>query len=425
MGCPGWSNLDPRCHLKEIANDAFEKMARSFASAAAGAADWLWRQIDQATTINLSSPGINKDLIATGAIALILCTGLFVIQVITATLRREPGGLLRAVRGLGIATIMSAFAIAATKILLAAVDDLSSGVVRYATGGSIDGLGSRFALSASLAQMQNPAGLLLFSIVVLAAVVIVWAAMMMRKLMIIVAAVMTPLAFAGGAADITRSWVRRWIEFTAALIASKLLLVVMLMVGLSVFEGAGMQTTPGPGGTMVPTSGTQAGTQLATGTVLLLLAGFAPWIAIKMFHFAGDSLHAVHAQAAAAHSGTQAIVAAPRKVNNTMATGRSLARNATPSTGAAPTSYSRMPEAPNARSDGTATNSATQGQTATAVNPGAAAGSAAAAAPVVIANGVATSAGASAEQASPQIGADRERSAAKTQDAAKTPPRDI
>jgi type IV secretion system protein TrbL len=425
MGCPGWSNLDPRCHLKEIATDAFEKMARSFASAAAGAAGWLWRQIGQATTINLSSPGITKDLIATGAIALVLCTGLFVIQVITATLRREPGGLVRAVRGLGVATIMSGFAIAATKILLAAVDDLSSGVVRYATGGGIDGLGSRFALSASLAQMQNPAGLLLFSIVVLAAVVIVWAAMMMRKLLIIVAAVMTPLAFAGGAADITRSWVRRWIEFTAALIASKLLLVVMLMVGLSVFEGAGMQTKLGPGGTMVPTSATQAGTQLATGSVLLLLAGFAPWIAIKMFHFAGDSLHAVHAQAAAAHSGTQTIVAAPRKVSNTMATGRSLARNATPSTGATPASSGRMPEAPNASSDGAAINGATHGRTATAANPGAAAGAAAAAAPVVIATGVAKSAASTAEQASPGSSAGRERSETNAQDAAGMPLRDI
>jgi type IV secretion system protein TrbL len=422
VGCPGWSNLDPRCHLKEIANGVFETMARSFASAAAGAADWLWRQIDQATSINLSSPGITKDLIATGAIALVLCTGLFVIQVITATLRREPGGLGRAVRGLGVATLMSAFAIAATKILLGAVDDLSSGVVRYATGGSIDGLGSRFALSASLAQLQNPAGLLLFSIVLLAAVVIVWAAMMMRKLLIILAAVMTPLAFAGGAADITRSWVRRWIEFTAALIASKLLLVVMLMVGLSVFEGAGMQTTPGPAGTVVPSSGTQAGTQLATGAVLLLLAGFAPWLAIKMFHFAGDSLHAVHAQAAAARSGTQTIVAAPRKLNNTLTTGQTLARNATPSAAATPTSYGRTPEAPNARDDGAAITSAPPGQTAAAVNPGVAA----AAAPMAIGTGVAKSASAAAEPARPPgDGPGRDRSAATAQDATKTPPRDI
>ena len=51
--------------------------------------------------------------------------------------------------------------------------------------------------------------------------------------------------------------------------SSKLLLVVMLMIGLSVFEGAGMQTA-GPGQQV---KATQAGTQLATGSVLLLLAG--------------------------------------------------------------------------------------------------------------------------------------------------------
>jgi hypothetical protein len=259
---------------------------------------------------------VNKDLIANGAIAAVLCTALFLIQVITATLRREPGGLMRAVRGVGIAFVASAFALATTKLVLAAVDDLCDGVVRFSTGAGIDGLGSRFALSVSLANMANPAAALLFALVVLAAVVVVWAALMMRKLLLIVAAVMTPLAFSGGAADVTRSWVRRWIEFTAALIASKLILVVILMVGLSVFEGAGMTGT-GPG--MQPAA-SQSGTQLATGAVLLLMAGFAPWIAIKMFHFAGDSLHAVHSQAAAARSGTQTVVAAPRKVSATMST---------------------------------------------------------------------------------------------------------
>lgn len=324
MGCPGLSNLDPRCHFNELAKSAFTDVARSFATAAGSAADWLWRQVGQATSVNLSSPGINRDLLATGAVALVLCTGLFVVQVITATLRREPGGLVRAVRGLGIATIASAFAITATKLLLAAVDELSDGVVRYATGDGIDGLGPRFGLAMSLAQLSNPAAMFLFAMVVLLAVVMVWVAMMMRKLLLIVAAVMTPLAFAGGAADITRSWVRRWIEFTAALIASKLLLVVILMIGLSVFEGAGLQTRPGPGGTTQPSSVTQAGTQLATGAVLLLMAGLAPWLAIKMFHFAGNSLQLVHAQAAAAGGGTRTLVAAPRKVHSSMLTGRSV-----------------------------------------------------------------------------------------------------
>jgi type IV secretion system protein TrbL len=410
MACPGLSAFDPRCQLKSVADDAFSKMAHSFASAAAGTTNWLWKQIDQATTINLDSPGINKDLIATGAIAVVLCTGLFLIQVITAALRREPGGLVRAVRGLGIATIASAFAIAATKLVLAAVDDVSGGVVRFATGDSIDGLGTRFALSASLAQLQNPAGLLLFSFVILAAVVIVWAAMMMRKLLIIVAAVMTPLAFAGGAADITRGWVRRWIEFTAALIASKLLLVVMLMIGLSVFEGAGMQTKPGPDGTPMPAGAAQAGTQLATGTVLLLLAGFAPWIAIKMFHFAGDSLHAVHAQANAARSGTHSIVAAPRKVNSSMMTARSLgggSRSTRPApayTSTQPAVASATPGRHGVQPEAAANISGSAGRDAGA--PGSAVGTASAvaaapAATVALANGVAKGAGKTAKQAMP------------------------
>jgi len=333
MTCTGLSAINPLCQLGQlggnvagkVADDAFSKIAGYFADAAADAVTWLWKQLDQASAVDLSSAGIHRDLVATGAIAGILCTALFVIQVITAALRREPGGLGRAVKGLGIALVASSFAIAATKIVLVAVDSLSDGVVKFATGGDIDGLGTRFALAASLGQLGNPAGLILFSLVILFAIVVVWVALMMRKMLIIVAAVMTPLAFAGGAADITRSWVRRWIEFTAALIASKLLLVIILMIGLSVFEGAGLS---GHGAA-------QTGTQLATGSVMLLLAGLAPWIAIRMFHFVGDSLHAIHAQVGAAGAGAQTVVAAPRKVNSMVSQGHSMTANLTRSANAA------------------------------------------------------------------------------------------
>ena len=328
MACTGIHVLDPVCQAGSIAggaaDDAFGSMARSFGQAASGAVQWLWHQINEATAIDLSTSGIGRDLIATGALALILCTALFLIQVSISAIRREPGGLLRGLRGLGIATIASTFALAATKVVLAAVDELSNGVVQFATGGSIDGLGARFGLATGLAQMTNPAALLLFSLVLLAGVVMIWVALMARKMLIIVAAVLTPLAFAGGAADFTRSWVRRWIEFTAALIASKLLIIIMLLVGLSVFDGAGLAKHPNGS-----TSAAQASTQLATGSVLLLLAGLAPWVAIRMFHFAGDSLHAVHQQAHAARAGTQAVVAAPRKVTSAVGQGRAL-RSALP-----------------------------------------------------------------------------------------------
>jgi type IV secretion system protein TrbL len=242
---------------------------------------------------------------ATAAVALTLTLGLFLIQVITSTIRREPAGLGRAAKGLVVALVMSVFAFSLTKILLDAVDQLSAGVVAYAMGTDLAGLGTRLKI-ASLETLENPAMRLLFSLVIIAAVVVLWAAMMIRKMLIIIGAVLTPLAFSGATAEITDSWVRRWVEFMAAMIASKLLLVIIFMIGASVRQGAGISAHPGPG---------QQLTQVATGSLIPLLAGFAPWLAIKMFHFTGDALHTAHAATAAAPSGARAVLGAPQKVN--------------------------------------------------------------------------------------------------------------
>ena len=311
MSCSGINALNPICQVqdfpKHLASDAFSQIAQWFAQAASAAANGLWSAIDSATTVDLGSPGLATDLVATSAIAGVLCLGLFIVQVVTSVLRRDPGGLGRAVKGLFIALVASVFALALTRLLFGAVDALSAGIVRYAMDTNMQGLGRQLGLVSIASTTNNPAVVLLISIVVLAAVVVVWAAMMIRKLMIIVAAVMTPLAFSGATADVTRGWVRRWIEFTAAMVASKLLLVIILMVGVSVLEGAGRVTGAGPG---------QDVTQLATGALLLLMGGFAPWIAIKMFHFAGDSLQAAHSYAAQAPTGARTVISAPQKVNS-------------------------------------------------------------------------------------------------------------
>lgn len=309
MSCTGPNALNPACRVRDLAeqasNDAFANIAAWFSKAANEATNWLWKEIDTATTVNLDSAHLRTDLMATSAIAVVLSLGLFLIQIITSVLRREPGGLGRALHGLFISLVASAFALTATRVLLAAVDSLSDGVVRYAMDTNASGLGARLAI-ANLASINNPALVLLFSLVVLAAVVVVWGAMMVRKMMIIIAAVLTPLAFSGATADITRGWVRKWVEFMAAMIASKLLLVVILMIGVSVTEGAGLASHSGAG---------QELTQVATGALILLMGGFAPWVAIKMFHFAGDSLHSAHAVAAQAPSGARVALAAPQKVN--------------------------------------------------------------------------------------------------------------
>ena len=309
MSCTGANAVNPSCLLGQAAasaaNDAFSNIAGWFGKAASQATTWLWAQIGSATSVNLNSPQLSTDLLATSAIAVVLCLGLFLVQVITSVLRREPAGLGRAVKGLVISLVASVFALSVTRILLGAVDSLAEGIVSNTMGTNIAGLGAKLALG-GIDGIANPAVVLLFSMVILAAVVVVWAAMMIRKMMIIIAAVLTPLAFSGATADITRGWVRKWIEFMAAMIASKLLLVIILMIGVSVIDGAGISAQPGPG---------QQLTQLATGSLILLMGGFAPWAAIKMFHFTGDALHTAHASVVAAPSGARTVLAAPQKLN--------------------------------------------------------------------------------------------------------------
>jgi type IV secretion system protein TrbL len=311
MSCTGPWAMNPVCLVGAVAanatagvaDSAFSRISGWFGLAAQTAATWLWRELDAATTLDLNSPGLRTQLAATGAIATVLCLGLFLIQVITSALRREPGGLGRAVTGLLVSFVGSALALAATQALLAAVDALSAGLLSYTLHTNMSGLGQKLAVT-HLAAVQNPAIGLLLSVVIIAAVVIVWAAMTLRKVMLLIAAVLAPLAFAGATADITRGWVRKWAEFVAAMVVSKLLLVIILGIGLSLLDGAGQS------GSGV----TQSTTQLAGGALVLLLGGLSPWIAIRMFHFAGDTLYAAHLTTGHATTGARAAIAAPQKV---------------------------------------------------------------------------------------------------------------
>jgi len=129
-------------------------------------------------------------------------------------------------------------------------------------------------------------------------------------LLIILAAVFGPLAFAGALADISTGWVKKWIEGMIALIASKLILVTILITGFyTLVRGLGAVGAAGA------PSGTQAVTQVASGGLLLLMGGLAPWIALKTVHFTSDHMSQLHGQAGNVKSVTQTAVAAPQKVS--------------------------------------------------------------------------------------------------------------
>jgi type IV secretion system protein TrbL len=301
-----WSDCTPGDLAKGLANDAFSGIAKAFGQAAISAATWLWEQIDAATSLNLKDPALTSEIAVVGGLALIFTMGIFLMQVIASVLLQHPGGLARAVRGLAVSFVGAAAAITITQAALAAVDALSAGVITAVIGGDAKALGARLVNAGAIAQVENPAMLLIAAVFILIAIVIVWAAMMVRKMLIIIAAVFAPIAFSGAASTATAPWVKRWIEFTIALVLSKLVLAIILVTGVKVLDGAGSTT----GGI------TQQGTQLAVGILILCMAGFAPWVAVKSIHFASDSFHAIHQHAQGAKQAASTVTSAPSRMQN-------------------------------------------------------------------------------------------------------------
>ena len=290
---------------KSVAGDAFDSIAKSFGHAAQSTTQWLWAQINTATAVHLGGPGFSTVFGMVAAIAGTVAVGLFVIQIIQSLLRREPAGLGRAIRGLLVAFIAGGVSVAVVNLLLAATDALCTALVQTAVGTDPAGLGrlvlgssATAALVGMVADPGGAAGVLLLALGILVAVVIVYVALVIRKVLIVVTAVFAPLAFAGSLADITVAWTRRWIEFTLALIFSKLILILIFIIGyLMLIKGVG------EAGSGV----TQEITQIVSGVIVLALAGFAPWLALKVVHFTGDHASQLHAMSATAAGGVMAV----------------------------------------------------------------------------------------------------------------------
>jgi hypothetical protein len=306
MACALWNPIGCAADVaKSAAGDAFSSIAHDFGQTADSAVNWLWAQTTDATAVHVGGAGFSLDLGIVATIAATVTVGLFVIQVATSTIRRDPSGLGRAAKGLVVAFIGAGVAIGTTNVLLAAVDSLSAGVVQAATGESLPQVGHAVLAGSTLAAAtSNPAGIIIFSLAALIAVAIVWAALTVRKVLIVISAVFAPLAFAGSLADVTASWVRRWIEVTVALIVSKLILVIIFVVGLDMLVKGVGQAGSGRA---------QSATQAVSGLLVLALAGFAPWLALKLVHWSGDHFHQIHGLASTSAAGANKAVQAPQK----------------------------------------------------------------------------------------------------------------
>ena len=313
MGCLNLNPLhDAGCVAGKVtstvATSVFDSVAEDFAHFAAHATSWVWQQLDAATALKLSGGQWNGVLQVTVELGVLVCVTMLLLQVIVCALRQDFGGLGRGVRGVMIAMIGTFASFVITDSLLSAVDSMSTGAMQALAGTSAwSDLGNQVIHANTLTGgALGSAAMLLCALIMLVSSLVVWLALMVRKMLLIIGAVFAPIAFGGSPFDVTSSWVKRWIEFTAALVFSKLVLVILFGVGLQIELGLGK----------VGSATTQEITQMMTGLLVMAVAGFAPWLALQFVHWAGSSMQwELHQRAQAVHAGGQAALAAPQRMH--------------------------------------------------------------------------------------------------------------
>lgn len=273
-----------------VAAAPFEWLAETTGAAAKAMFETVWTVLDDTTFVDVTSSGYTQVYNLIFGVALFIMLGFFLLQVITGMIRREPPALTRAALGLAKSILGSFVVLTLVGTALEITDRLCVGIV-HATGNTMAEMGERIGLLvAGLGgiTMSNPGAGAIINIflgtLAIGGAFLVWLSLLTRKALLLIAVVLAPLALAGSSWDHTRAWVGRWVSFVVAMIVSKLVIVVIFLIAATQVSApidADLKSISDP----------------IAGIVLMLVAGFAPYIAYKAISFMGfDMYHAMSAE---------------------------------------------------------------------------------------------------------------------------------
>ncbi len=274
----------------------FQWLADATVTAAAWTIDIMWAAFETTTFIDITSGQFTAIYNIIFGIAVFVMLILFLAQLIGAVIRREPAALTRALLGLGKGILGSFVALGLLAAALEITDRLCLGLVAAAgttveeMGGRISALTAGLALSGAGGPVMPILVVIALAGLVIAASFVVWISLLVRKALLLVAVVLAPIAFAGATWDAARGWAARWGGFVLALIASKLVVVVVFLLATAQVAApisADLQSFADP----------------MAGIVLLMVAGFAPYLTYKFISFMGfDMYHAMSAEQETKHA---------------------------------------------------------------------------------------------------------------------------
>ncbi|MEV0636294.1 ATP-binding protein [Streptomyces sp. NPDC050619] len=310
-------------------------MAKSAGELAAAAADLAAEAVNTTTKVDLNAGWFVDNYEMLLPLGLVLLVATFCAQLVRAAIRRDGQALTQAFTGTMSGVLFAFCAIAFTTVAVEVVDavsdglfktahlDIESAVRRIVKVNQIGGLSGLGWLVPVVAGLGAAIGAFLY-----------WCVMMVRKVGILVMVTLAIFASAGGGWEVARRWRKGWIEATATLVVSKLLMTVIFVLGIAAM------------GKTEAKDGIAALADVMSGIVIMVLVLLCPYAVFKFVHWAADGTdgESVHR---AGGAGAQIAKAHAEK-----AARKAAAAAATAGTGGAAAGAGAAPQGPDASGGG-------------------------------------------------------------------------
>ncbi|ANZ14830.1 ATP-binding protein [Streptomyces noursei] len=252
-------------------------IAKSAGELAASAANLAAKAVNATTVIDLNAGWFRDNYELLLPIGLVLTVGTFCIQLMFAAWRRDERALAQAAIGTMTGVLFSFCAVAFTSVAITVVDALSDGLFKAANSSvddairrviKVDELGAMYGLGwgvPSLVALGCAIGAFLY-----------WGVMVARKVGVLIMVALAVFAGSGGGWEVAKRWRRGWIEATATLVVSKLLMTVVFLIGVSAMGKSDSH------------NGMAALSDALAGIVVMVLVLLCPYATYKFVHWATD-----------------------------------------------------------------------------------------------------------------------------------------
>ncbi|MEN8654401.1 proline-rich domain-containing protein [Streptomyces sp. 21So2-11] len=260
-------------------------MAKSAGELAAASADLAATAVNVTTKVDLHAGWFVANYQMLLPIGLIILVATFCAQLVRAAIKRDGQALTQAFTGTASGVIFAFAAIALTTVAIEVVDALSAGLFKAANL-DIASAVRRIVKVQQIAALTGMGWLVTVLAGLGAAIgaVMYWCVMMVRKVGILIMVTLAIFAGAGGGWEAARRWRRGWIEATATLVVSKLLMTIIFVLGIAAM------------GKTETKDGIAALADVMAGIVIMVLVLLCPYATFKFVHWAaegsdGETIH--------------------------------------------------------------------------------------------------------------------------------------